>query len=195
MTFEYTNAVVIGRFQILHNGHKKLIDTAIEKAEHVHVCIGSWDPMRTQGNPFTGWERAAMIRALYPDPKSPMHFALADVPGDDKKWAAGIMTITEGPTLLLTSQKEDSKWLATLKELFPSWDILAVSTHTERHYPINATIAREHYFYSGGITDWLERHCPPEVVKYLRHFQKTAAFWDAHKAFIGETTNAIDTGT
>lgn len=55
-------AVLIGRFQPVHNGHLALLHEAAGQARRVLVIIGSAYQARTPKNPFTWQERAELIR-------------------------------------------------------------------------------------------------------------------------------------
>jgi len=61
--FDYL--VFIGRFQPFHHGHAKVIETALENAEHVIVLIGSSNRARDWYNPFTYEERASIINECH----------------------------------------------------------------------------------------------------------------------------------
>lgn len=54
-------AVLIGRFQPVHNGHLALLHEAARQARRVLVIVGSAFQARTPKNPFTWQERAALI--------------------------------------------------------------------------------------------------------------------------------------
>lgn len=58
---EYDYAVVLGRFQPLHNAHVKLLERAFEVAHTVIVVVGSHRSTSTVKNPFTTDERYRMI--------------------------------------------------------------------------------------------------------------------------------------
>lgn len=58
-------AVVIGRMQPFHMGHKALVDFALEQAEMVVICLGSAYQPRTSKNPWTFNERMEMIHRVY----------------------------------------------------------------------------------------------------------------------------------
>jgi len=63
----YDLLVYIGRFQPFHNGHKDVIETALQQADRVAVVIGSHDRPRSPKNPWTSEERAYMIRRCFPE--------------------------------------------------------------------------------------------------------------------------------
>jgi bifunctional NMN adenylyltransferase/nudix hydrolase len=51
----------VGRFQPFHRGHLAVIRTALERAAHVLVLVGSANAARSTRNPFTFEERSRMI--------------------------------------------------------------------------------------------------------------------------------------
>src|SRR5256885_10084300 len=56
-------AVLIGRFQPLHNGHMALLRAALERAEQIVVVLGSAWQAPNPKNPFSWQERAQMLRS------------------------------------------------------------------------------------------------------------------------------------
>ena len=101
--------VFIGRFQPFHNGHKAVIDAALEQAKEVVIVVGSSFAARNIRNPFTFEERKAMIEACFTDTKyfsydgaqgrvkSPrIHVVpVSDYPYDDNKWVNAIQSIVD----------------------------------------------------------------------------------------------------
>ena len=67
MEKEFDLLVFIGRFQPFHVEHKRIIDTALEKAKYVLVLVGSAGKPRTVRNPFTFDERRTMIHNAFLD--------------------------------------------------------------------------------------------------------------------------------
>jgi len=58
-------AVLIGRFQPLHNGHVEIVEQILGEVDELVIGIGSAQESHTLDNPFTAGERALMIsRAL-----------------------------------------------------------------------------------------------------------------------------------
>jgi len=55
------NALFIGRFQPLHNGHLKVIQESSKKYDEIIIGIGSSQYGHALDNPFTGVERKKMI--------------------------------------------------------------------------------------------------------------------------------------
>ena len=65
-TQKYHVAIVIGRFQPVHNGHVALFKAAAEIAHTVLVLVGSSNIARDSKNPFTFAERKIMIEDNFP---------------------------------------------------------------------------------------------------------------------------------
>lgn len=58
-------ALFIGRWQPFHNGHKYLIDDALDKGED--VCIAIRNTEISENNPYTVEQRMEMIKRIYED--------------------------------------------------------------------------------------------------------------------------------
>ena len=56
--------VVLGRFQLVHEGHLALIAKACENDSEVYILVGSADKSRDVCNPFTFEERYSMLVKL-----------------------------------------------------------------------------------------------------------------------------------
>lgn len=101
--------VFIGRFQPFHNGHKAVIEAALEQAKEVVVVVGSSFAARNIRNPFTFQERKAMIEAVFPNETASMYntfgalqqgprlhiVPVSDYPYDDNKWVNAIQKIVD----------------------------------------------------------------------------------------------------
>ena len=59
-------ALILGRFQGLHLGHKAMIQTAFDNAEKVIILIGSAQEYRTSKNPLTYLERKELLAKVFP---------------------------------------------------------------------------------------------------------------------------------
>lgn len=88
MNKKYDFAVIIGRFQPVHRGHRPTFNKAFEIAEHVICVIGSSNMPRTIKNPFTAEERKEMILgAIDPDMRDRISFVEAeDTLYQDQEW-------------------------------------------------------------------------------------------------------------
>jgi len=85
-------ALVVGRFQPLHNGHCALIRQALEECGDVAVGIGSSNAKPSLRNPFTLDERRRMVEAVFPHVRT---VALPDI-HDPPRWPAHVLALT-GP--------------------------------------------------------------------------------------------------
>jgi nicotinamide-nucleotide adenylyltransferase len=57
--------LVVGRFQPFHNGHKALVQAALEQCVNVVVGIGSANGKPSLKNPFSLEERRAMVASVF----------------------------------------------------------------------------------------------------------------------------------
>lgn len=150
---QFDALVFIGRFQPFHNGHKAIIDAALEQAKQVIVVVGSSFAARTTRNPFTFQERKAMIESTYVL-RSDLHpqrikvVPVADYPYDDNKWVTAVQNVVYGalsyspdPTRigLIGHEKDGTSFYL---KIFPTWESVAVPNVDG----INATDIREKMF-------------------------------------------------
>jgi len=177
----------IGRFQPFHNGHKHVIDIALERAERVAVVIGSHDKPRSPRNPWYTHERAEMIRACY----SPSEQArLLFVPQVDHtynldKWLAGVTTgvytaawIKWKPDAwkigLIGFDKDDTSFYL---HHFPQWN----PVYYDPRKIINATDIRRSYFDMNNSLPavYAERDVlPPATLEFMQKFAVTYDYLD-----------------
>lgn len=130
--------VFIGRFQPFHNGHKAVIEAALEQAKEVVVVVGSSFAARNIRNPFIFQERKAMIEACFNEPQ---HFnyegaqgrvkiprvkvvPVSDYPYDDNKWVNAIQkivdeTVPHAQDVGLIGHSKDST--SYYLNIFPRW--------------------------------------------------------------------------
>lgn len=126
--------VFIGRFQPFHNGHKAVIEAALEQAKEVVVVVGSSFAARNIRNPFTFQERKAMIEAVFPDETNAynhheaakrLHIVpVSDYPYDDNKWVNAIQkivdeTVPHAQDVGLIGHSKDST--SYYLNIFPRW--------------------------------------------------------------------------
>ena len=143
--------VFIGRFQPFHNGHKAVIEAALEQAKEVVIVVGSSFAARSIRNPFTFQERKAMIESVFPTDRVKI-VPVSDYPYDDNKWINAIMkivksTVPDAVDIGLIGHSKDST--SYYLEIFPEW-----KNHVEVADVggINATDIRKALF-EGDLTD------------------------------------------
>ncbi len=99
--------VFIGRFQPFHNGHKAVIDAALEQAKEVVVVVGSSFAARNIRNPFTFQERKAMIEACFTEPQ---HFTYEGAQGRNKTHRIKVVPVSDFPY-------DDNKWVNAIQKI------------------------------------------------------------------------------
>lgn len=163
-------AVVIGRFQIFHNGHKDLIDHALSIADRVLVIIGSAGEERSKRNPFDHWERAEMIRGVYGDRATVVIGSQPDSLGDNETWVfeveeliscrANFLGATAEEIVLVGHKKDASSFYL---DLFPHY---AFEPYHAR-YSINSTDLREVFFGPSPDLAYIANFVPAPVLDWL----------------------------
>jgi len=99
--------VFIGRFQPFHNGHKAVIEAALEQAKEVVVVVGSSFAARNIRNPFTFQERKAMIEACFTEPQ---HFTYDGAQGRNKTPRIKVVPVSDYPY-------DDNKWINAIQKV------------------------------------------------------------------------------
>ena len=91
-------ALVLGRFQPFHMGHKALVKEALGRGATVVVAIGSSTAKSGLRNPFTAAERRQMVEAVFPNEVRSGAVVVAEVPDlhDPLRYVAHALAIT-GP--------------------------------------------------------------------------------------------------
>lgn len=158
-------AYVIGRFQPFHNGHKTMLDKALEIADRVIVVIGDTGCRPDYKNPWTVAERTAMIRLNYDEPTNNRLFftSVEDNPYDDIAWANSVRQAVKVPAFnaekFLVGFKKDAS--SFYLELFPEWRYVAIEPVTHGSEVIDATQIRDAFFdasaYVMGVSDITKR--------------------------------------
>lgn len=171
----YRSAVVIGRFQIFHIAHKKLLDEAFSLADHVIVVLGSHRAAPNIKNPFTAEEREKMIRLVYPNQDIDF-IVVPDRYYNDMLWVQDVMyrvrEKTKGKTCICGHFKDSSSYyLDYFREV---WSFEA---HVAK-MNISATDIRNKFF-AGG--DGWQSKIPAQVASYLSHYKQARK--DEYKYF------------
>ena len=200
MSKPYDYLVFIGRFQPFHNGHKKVIDRALELAYNVIILIGSSYEARSYRNPFTYDERREMILTTYRRSKTfnqDFHrliiHPIRDHLYNDTQWIEEIQTgvydnikaqeierdlwsdklIDTGETKigLIGHSKDQSSYYLNL---FPQWGSESVPGYDEQRL-LDATWIRELYFTDHEDSQLMDLVLPAVVpsgtMDFLRDFK------------------------
>lgn len=177
--------VFIGRFQPFHNGHKAVIDAALEQAKEVVIVVGSSFAARNIRNPFTFQERKAMIKAVFTTERVKV-VPVSDYPYDDNKWVNAIQrivdeTIPNAKDVGLIGHSKDST--SYYLNIFPRW-----KNHVEvpNIDGINATDIRKHLMFDdtdGASETKAISNIPSNSLNLMTKFCSSPWFDILHKEY------------
>lgn len=175
MKTQFDYAVVIGRFQPFHNGHKALIERAFAIANKVVVLVGSANGPRSIKNPFTFVERKHMIEFECDATVQP----LFDYKYNDQKWIAMVHQSVNNviryhgeqcdlvKVALIGLNKDDStKYLSW----FPKWKF--IETAPVEQQGLDATSIRSLLF-GGKNLAFIKGVVPNSVWDFIRESNGT----------------------
>lgn len=63
--YAYPVGLVVGRFQMFHNGHEQMIRSALDICDTVLVLVGSAQEHNTQKNPYSYMRRLYILRKVF----------------------------------------------------------------------------------------------------------------------------------
>ena len=181
MNKKYDVAVVIGRFQPVHNAHVEMLRRAGEQARKVVIIVGSADRPRTYKNPWVSRERAAMlIEAVTPLQASTgatYHIEHnIDTIYNDQAWVVRVQELVgrhcePGHTVALFGHKKDSS--SFYLNLFPQWQFVQQDLIEN----LNATEIRKIYFTPELCNlNWFRGVLPETTLAYLRWFKDSPEY-------------------
>jgi bifunctional NMN adenylyltransferase/nudix hydrolase len=125
-------AVLVGRFQPLHDAHLALLERALAIAPRCVVVAGSAFQARTPRNPFTWTERAEMIRLALPEAER-ARVAVAPMRDyyDEARWVAEVRQalkaeVGDDATLRITLVGHFKDATSGYLAAFPGWTLDSV---------------------------------------------------------------------
>lgn len=188
MPKKYKLAILIGRFQPVHNGHLQNFLHALDIAETVLVLVGSSYQPRTPKNPFTYGDRHTLIcdaiTDVRPDAKV-ITYPIRDFKYSNNNWIRQVQTTVkdihdnDSEIAILGFDKDDSSWY---NHAFPNWKFIPLKGFVEYgSNPIDATKVRELYF--EGHLDYLTGAVPPRVFQFLKKFWHTNEYADLYEEY------------
>ena len=184
----YDTAILIGRFQPLHNGHLALLLDALSAARQVIVVLGSAHAARSPRNPFTWQERAALLHDALPEAdRTRVHTLPVRDYYNEARWARAVQSAVhsllapqgtaapEPSSICLIGHFKDAS--SGYLRNFPHWDLRAL----ERQTPTDATALRATYFSAApGQTEAalarLQSELPASSLDFLRQFAQRPAY-------------------
>jgi bifunctional NMN adenylyltransferase/nudix hydrolase len=166
----FDTLVFIGRFQPAHEGHLKVIETALAQAKQVLLLIGSARQPRNTRNPFTFEERAEMLLACVPDRARVQCLPIADYTYNNDAWVRAVQETVQKAAIgskigLIGHQKDHSSFYLSL---FPQWK----SVNVPNYASLNSTPLRKAYFHTGEVASCI----PQGAAAWLLAFAKTPAY-------------------
>lgn len=192
-------ALVVGRFMLPHEGHLKLIRTAITALTlafneqrttepRLVVLLGSAFHARTPKNPFTSGERKNMIlAALTPQERELVSFIAVRDYHDDERWARIVhrkvteLVGTEAQVQVYGHFKDASS--SYLNDCFHRWEVVSV----EKQGDFDATTLRAMLFSGGAdhaITlSAMEDSVPKGVLEYLKVWMQKSCYLSLQEEF------------
>ena len=86
----YKLGILVGRFQTIHAGHEKMVNTALHLCEQVGIFVGSSQESLTSKNPFSYEIREEMLRAVFGE--DIRVFPLPDIGvGNNSRWGEYVL--------------------------------------------------------------------------------------------------------
>lgn len=185
----YDIAVLIGRFQPVHQAHLALLGQALAHARRVVVVLGSAHAARSVRNPFTWQERRDMLVASVStaDARRIRCVPVRDY-YDEPVWAqAVIAAVAESahsaglassvaaaaPSICLVGHFKDAS--SSYLRSFPDWAL----QETERLGSVDATPLREAWLAGAPASRW-DSDLPDASRQFLLEFAQTPAFTRLH---------------
>ena len=177
-------AVLIGRFQPLHNGHMALLRAALDRARQVVVVLGSAMQAPNPKNPFSWQERAQMLReALPPEDSERVHCVPVRDYYNEPLWVHAVREavqahVPEGASVALVGHFKDSS--SSYLAHFPGWELISLP----RLGQFDATPLRDIYLGEGSASPeamdqalrQLADQVPASTVAFLRHWAHTPLY-------------------
>lgn len=157
--------VLIGRFEPYHNGHKKLIDFALQHTEELIVILGSCNTACSIKNPWSAQERQEMILACHEQDGERITFIEAsDYTYNDTRWVTSIQQqvdeVTDGSDDIALFGENKDRTTFYLK-MFPQWDHISIGDG--RIQDLDATKIR-HLYFTSGVVELRRAQLLPECV-------------------------------
>lgn len=173
---KYDTAVIIGRFQPVHNAHVALINKALSVAKQVVILVGSSGLPRSYKNPWTFDDRLLMINRVFYSKWDRIRVEpLRDYSYNETAWTVSVQeTVREftkpGDKVALVGHKKDSS--SYYLESFPQWDFVEI----ESFEPLDATSVRELYFKENANPNFLAGVIPTDVFNMLSDFKNSPEY-------------------
>lgn len=176
-------AVLIGRFQPFHQGHLRLVEAALDRADRLVILLGSHRCAPDTRNPWSTEERQEMITAALPPwwLERVRFVPLRDHLYSDNLWLAEVQlkvqdAVEEGERIVLVGHQKDRS--SYYLDLFPQWQREVIPLVGEIH----SSAIRQAYFAGEPAAIWA-KDLPDGVQAALAAYQRTGRYrWLAEEA-------------
>ena len=170
---QFDFAVLIGRFQPFHLGHKALFDHASQIANHVIIITGSYRAPRTIRNPWDSAERETLIRESLKGSDSFSIVHIHDSAYNFNDWLVRVQHEVDriagnGSVALVGHYRHDSSYYLNY---FPGWDLKSLP---EQARGISSTTIRSAYF--SKRFDEMKPHLDSDVYALLMKWTETPVY-------------------
>jgi bifunctional NMN adenylyltransferase/nudix hydrolase len=188
MNKTYDMAVFIGRLAPFTKAHEQNVRTALNHAKKVTVILGSANTPRSHRHPFTFDERAAMVKAAFPDDADRIFCEpVEDTVYNNEQWTKNVQAAVKHAfdkaygawhplaSVALVGHGKDSS--SFYLKLFPQWESINVPNYKN----INATDVREKFFSSAALFEPVNNvlsanELPLSTIDFLHKFSMTADY-------------------
>jgi cytidyltransferase-like protein len=155
----YDVGLVCGRFQTLHKGHEKLIDTGLLLCDRLLILVGSSQLSGTERNPLNIETRIRMLREVYGNSPNIMIYGLADLSNEDDispEWGKYLLEsakryIHKNPDIMIYGNDESRSAWFQKEDLKNTAELIINRTQL----PISATMMRK-YMADDEREKWME---------------------------------------
>lgn len=183
MQKKYKYAVIIGRFQPVHNAHIKLMETGLEVAEKILIVLGSANSLQTIKNPFTIDQRKEMILSCF-DQLLHNRIVMTEVEDSiysDPDWVIAVETSVKNASIdvnnkeitIIAHDKDETTYYLNMFKQWKPTQVESIKSSIDGP-PVSATKIRELLF--EGYLNLVGAVCPQSVVNWLNVFSQTEEF-------------------
>jgi len=175
MSYLYKTGLIVGRFQMLHNGHKQIVEQALELCRTVVVFIGSSQEALTKNNPFSYYVRKQMFEKVFATEVATKRLIIKSLPdigvGNNDIWGRYVLGRFEAafnklPDIYISGcEKVRSTWFNN--DIAPTTDELRI---TRTHINVSATQCRE--LVANGDFETCRQYIPEELYDDFEFYQK-----------------------
>ena len=125
----YPVGLIVGRFQMFHNGHKQMIQCALDACDTVLLLIGSSQKENTKTNPFSYLRRLYIIKKVFGEEVYSGRLVIQPLPdigiGNNQQWGEYVLNTAREvygfkPQVMISGKEERREaWFNDeVKELF-----------------------------------------------------------------------------